>query len=558
MQELGQGGAKNVIKPTAAGQIPIAGTQNGRFVYIPTLNPIPVPTASDVGKAPVVSGFDATTGVPLYTYAPVIPEDEIAKSLFNQNGIAKNPSGSISADKKNIIITPFSAVFYDPVLQVRSTIDKTTNSTVPVNATASQQITYIYIKPDGTFGLDYTLVDNRVYMFEVITSSTTPFDIISFKPIYVIYSNIQSTIRNFANAMGLSANDFAMSYSVTTNRISQSSSTARLAGYNINQTSANSSVRPFAISTAITFDYFAFTVADRVPGTQIVVRQYKIDSPTTATSTNITGNNFGIVLIYAGIDGSYKALAPQLSYTSEANARQSVLTYLQTVRVPKDIAELYSPIAALYVPGNIQNNTALNIDVISGIGLGGAPLQDSAVLPPPTVAGTVKVPPGLNQYVIDQTSGSAPTIDTTGATNGQILTFESTVLKFSDPQVVLPGRYFAEQKVDSLKIAGDGTILSPGYDVGGKKGDFAGLGLTFTVAVVDAAKKINSLTINGNPKLMIMGGLYVNNQGGAKFGTDGRTTIYYINDLLNPYPVGPNNPQGKPGLDFSIFFLLGV
>ncbi len=550
MQELGAGGAKNVEKPTAAGQIPIASTKNGRLVYSPSINPIPVPTLADVGKAPVVSSFDPTTNAPIYTYTQIIPEDEASKSLYNQNGIIGRPTATISADKKNLIITPFSAVFYDSVLQTRAFVTLANPSTVPVNATASQQVTYIYVKPDGTFGLDYVLALDKVYVFEVITDVTTPFNIISFRPIYVIYDNVQATVKANGEAIGREASDFALTYSVTTNRIAQSSTTAKLTGYNINPGAANASILPFPVSTAITFDYWAFTVANRVPTTQIVVRQYKIDNPNTSTSTNITGNNFGIVLIYVGINGTYKLLAPQQSYTSEAIARQSVITYAASARVPKDIAELYSPVGAIYVPANVTNATALNIDIISGIGLGGAPLQDSAVLPAPITDGPVIAQNGA--YIIG-TSTPTPSIDTTGAISGQYLGINGQNLEFINKSVVLPSKYFAEQKVDALKIGNDNTVIAAGYT----GGDFTGLGLTFAVAVVDAATKKNSITFNGNPKLLITGGLGEGNAGQFKFEVLPPNVIYYIADNFNPETGNPVNPTNKPCLDFSIYFLVG-
>lgn len=546
VRELSQGGAKNVIKPTKAGQIPVAATVNGKLLYEPTANPIPVPTSSDIGKAPVVKTIDATGNI-TYEYQPVIPEDEVVKSLFNQNGIIGNPSASISTDKLSLIITPFSAVFYDPVLQTRSVVTKSSSSTVPLNATAAQTITYIYIKPDGTFGLDYTLTSSRVYLFEVITSPTTPFIIISFRPIYIIYNNIQSTLKDITTALGFLAYGFAMNYSVTTNFISQSGPTARVIGYNVNPTNVKSATRPFAVGE-ITFNYFAFTVADRVPNTKVVIRQYKIDNPTTATSTNITGNNFGIVLIFAGSSGGYKLLAPQLSYTSETNARNSVLTYLRNVVLPKDLSEVYTPVAALYVPANIQNNTALNIDIVAGITLGGAPLQDSAVLPAPTTAGVVKVLPNSNAYSI-QPDTSTPSIDLSTFANGDYLSVQNGQVVPAKPNTILPNKEFADEKWGALRIS-ETSILAFG-------GDFQGLGLTFSIAVVDAASKKNSLTISGNDKLYVMSGVYENLDSQVKFEVLPPNVIYYINDKLNPYPVDPIiNPQGLPGLDFAISFSL--
>lgn len=462
-----------ILDPTAAGQIPVSEAKpGGGFQYAPKADPLAGITSSDAGKALFVNGNgDAFVAV------DAVKDDNALRSLLDQTGVLGYPSLTFTAP--NILKVPALKLVFEGI----AAATPGTNPIVSVPATdvtitrsgtgnAVDDFTYVSVTPQGTFiqsdkmptGQDRT---TNVLLAEVFHPNGGP--IKSVRPLYAFYGNNQAVSQAIGLIVGLVDRGFAFEYTQATGAVSQRGHDARLIGYNIEASGSDRNTKNFPVGD-ITTEYFSFNPADRVPALTNFNKVYNLDNPTAGTSSPLTG--FGIVLLFAGVDGSYFALAPQKDYATEEEALIQRTNYAGSVVVPKGLLDFYVAVATMVVSPTVTTTTGtFDVAAIGDAALvGGSSVPSTATLPDPTTGNpgdVVVVNAAGNNYELK--ASAVP--DLTSAADGSFLGVQGSQVVSVTPSTANIDFFLKRQDMQFVILELDSSWTITG--TGGTTGVFA-------------------------------------------------------------------------------------
>lgn len=543
----------DVLPAKSAGQIPVAAANgNGRLVYEPVTATLPTPVAADAGKVLAIDTVSAT-GV-TYKYETLTPIDPLILSIYNQSGVLGSVSATFAGKVVSFLAPNLTSVYYNKINGQR--IVKGISNLSPITITTTGDATYLFAKPNEVdLGQVHSSTDpadfrDQIYLFKVYHPGGG--DIVSIKPVYTRLDQPQENLRTFGYGLGIMAQGFNISIGNTTSgTLYQNGPYAVVSGYNINPYDNIPSQRVFPVvntGTGITFQYWAWTAADRLPAQNTVYGTYKLDNPITNTSTALP--NFGIVLMFAGSDGSYIFLAPQTNYTTLALAEDDVLNYSASVIVPQLLIEQYDVIGALVVPGTFDTAAAtagtFKIIMLNSIAVGGAP-KDS-LLPAPSTAGVVKVLAGSNAFSI-QPDTPAPVVDLTGFVDGDVVGVRAGKIAPIKTDVLFPSVAFQDAKRGYFRLVGN--------TVSHIAGDLVNAGITIVAAPSTGQITGTQITFTASNNIWLHGGFYETAKGQSSFYVYSATPqTRFANALV----FAPSDPitfsDNTQGFEFSILYFL--
>lgn len=398
-----------IIPPTQADQIPISVSDSvtGTFKWEPKDNPFKNISPTLAGKALVVSS-SSTVGNIILEGSDIVQADEATNSLLDVNGVLSEPVFTKTGN--TVHVTEFKINFVSGSTRTIRTIpaQDIVIAAAGTNTATSDQ-TYLYI--DDTFTIKQTLTPptvaqlrSNIYIAEVIHTDGGSVSVV--KPMFTRFGAIQEQLRALYDAIGIKNEEFTFTFDRATGHVAQTNANAKLIGYNINGTGADKNVVPFPTANPITVEYYSFNPADRVPALTDFKKVYNIDNVAAGTSTQIPNGSFGILVLFASIDGKYLVLAPQQEYTSLNAARDGYLLYVSSVILPEQFSKYYVTIAAIVVAHAVTTNASTEFEIYpisSELGFNGGATKSASTLPAPssgTAGDIVVVDPQTSSYTL--------------------------------------------------------------------------------------------------------------------------------------------------------------
>lgn len=456
----------NIVPPTAAGQIPVSEQDitSGEYKYVPKTNPLASITQSDAGRALFVN----SAGDGFTTEEAVIDNDAL-ESLLDQTGVIGYPE--LTFTSPNILKVPNLRVVFkgtvpgvDPIVDIPATDVTITGAG---SGQATSDFTYVSVTPAGQFlqntapptGQDR--IDN-VFVCEVYHPNGGP--IKSVRPFWSFYGNNQEVSQEIGRILGLVDRGFAFTRVAAQGSLLQVGPDARVLGYNIEATGDDRNIKKFPTGQ-VTAEYFSFDPAERVPALTNFNKAYKLDSPLGGTAQTLT--NFGILVLFAGVDGSYFIMAPQQNFANLDDAVAQRTTYAASITLPEGLLSFYVAVATIVVSPNVTATTGTFIPAAIGDAalVGGSSVVSGPTLPDPTTGqpgDVVVVNAATDAYELQ--SDSVP--DLTGVADGSFLVVQGSQIVPQQLNAANIDFFFKRQDMRFLIIE-----FNKNFTVAGTSGD---------------------------------------------------------------------------------------